>query len=94
MVGITPNGAVSHVSSAYGGSASDCQIIERSSLLNEGKFDAGDRIMADRGIFKIYLLIKMCLLTPLNCSREKVSLNLKILFEIEQLPLNVFMLRG
>lgn len=50
MVGITPNGAVSYVSSAYGGSESDRQIIERSSLLNEGKFDAGDSIMADRGI--------------------------------------------
>lgn len=51
MVGITPNGAVSYVSSAYGESVSDRQIIERSSLLNEGKFDAGDSIMADRGIF-------------------------------------------
>lgn len=50
MVGITPNGAVSYVSSAYGGSASDRQIIKRSSLLNEGKFDAGDSIMEDRGI--------------------------------------------
>lgn len=27
MVGITPNGVVSYVSSAYGGSASDRQII-------------------------------------------------------------------
>lgn len=44
MVSITPNGAVSHVSSAYGVSDADRQIIERSSLLNECKFDAGDSI--------------------------------------------------
>ncbi|XP_062575195.1 uncharacterized protein LOC134237110 [Saccostrea cucullata] len=50
MVGITPNGAVSYISPAYGGSASDRQIIERSTLLNQDKFDSGDSIMADRGI--------------------------------------------
>lgn len=50
MVGITPDGAVWYVSSACVGSASDRQIIERSSLLNQGKSDAGDSIMADRGI--------------------------------------------
>jgi hypothetical protein len=50
MIGVTPNGAVSYVSSTYGGSVSDRQIIERSSLLDVGKFDAGDSIMADRGI--------------------------------------------
>lgn len=50
MVGITPNGAVSFVSSSYGGSVSDRQIIERSSLLEPEKFSSGDSIMADRGI--------------------------------------------
>ncbi|XP_062567657.1 uncharacterized protein LOC134229891 [Saccostrea cucullata] len=50
MVGITPNGAVSYISPAYGGSASDRQIIERSTLLNQDKFDSRDSIMADRGI--------------------------------------------
>lgn len=50
MVGITPRGAVSFISDCYAGSASDRQIIERSSLLKEGVFDPKDSIMADRGI--------------------------------------------
>ncbi|XP_021347934.1 uncharacterized protein LOC110446917 [Mizuhopecten yessoensis] len=50
MIGCTPRGVVSFVSDAYGGSASDRQIIENSSLLNESVFDKGDSIMADRGI--------------------------------------------
>lgn len=37
MDGITPNGSVSNISSAYGGSASYRQIIERSSILNQDK---------------------------------------------------------
>ena len=50
MVGISPKGVVTYVSPAYGGSTSDRQIIERSELLEDGKFEAGDSIMADRGI--------------------------------------------
>lgn len=50
MIGVTPSGAVSYVSDAYGGSASDRMIIERSELLNKGMFEKGDSIMADRGI--------------------------------------------
>ena len=51
MVGVTPRGVVSYVSPAYGGCTSDRQIIERSSLLNEeGFFQTGDSILADRGI--------------------------------------------
>ena len=50
MVGISPRGLVTHVSPAYGGSTSDRQIIERSELLEDGKFESGDSIMADRGI--------------------------------------------
>lgn len=52
MVGITPSGAVSFVSGSYGGSTSDRQIIERSSLVdpNLSLFSKGDSIMADRGI--------------------------------------------
>ena len=50
MVCITPRGVVSYVSDAYGGSASDRMIIERSELLNKGMFQKGDSIMADRGI--------------------------------------------
>ena len=50
MIGITPNGSVSHISDCYGGSASDRQIIERSELMENGKFNKNDAIMADRGI--------------------------------------------
>jgi hypothetical protein len=51
LVGCTPRGSVSYVSDAYGGSASDRQIIERSELCTQrGKFSAKDSIMADRGI--------------------------------------------
>ena len=50
MIGVTPMGAVSHVSASYGGSSSDRQVIERSELVEQGKFEKGDAIMADRGI--------------------------------------------
>ena len=51
MVGCTPKGAVSYISDAYGGRASDREIIERSTLnKSQGLFDKGDSIMADRGI--------------------------------------------
>ena len=51
IIGCTPRGLVSYVSSTYGGSTSDRQIIERSELLNDpSKFLPGDSIMADRGL--------------------------------------------
>ena len=43
------SGVVTYVSPAYGGSTSDRQIIESSELLEDGKFESGDSIMADRG---------------------------------------------
>ncbi len=49
LVGISPKGAVTFVSNAYGGSASDRQIVERSDLLREKKFEKKDSIMADKG---------------------------------------------
>ncbi len=50
LVGISPHGAVTFVSHAYGGSASDRQIVERSDLLaKKDMFDRGDSIMADKG---------------------------------------------
>jgi hypothetical protein len=49
MIGISPRGVTTYVSPAVGGSASDRQIIENSNLL-DGRFGAGDSIMADRGI--------------------------------------------
>ena len=50
MVGISPRGVVTFISDTYGGSVSDRQIIEKSSLLEPGVFNPGDSIMADRGI--------------------------------------------
>lgn len=50
MVGISPRGVVTHISPSYGGNVSDRQIIERSDLLREQRFQGGDSIMADRGI--------------------------------------------
>ena len=51
MIGCTPRGLISYVSTSYGGCSSDRQIIERSPLISEeGLFETGDSIMADRGI--------------------------------------------
>ena len=47
LVGVTPGGLVNFVSDAYGGSASDRQIIERSMLTE--KMEPGDSVMADKG---------------------------------------------
>lgn len=47
LVGITPDGTVSYVSSLYGGAASDKFIVQNSGVLN--LIEAGDNIMADRG---------------------------------------------
>ncbi len=50
LVGISPKGVVTFVSEAYGGAASDRQIVERSSLLtNKKMLERGDSIMADKG---------------------------------------------
>ena len=50
LVSITPNGAVSYVSPAYGGRATDIFIVKDSSFLN--LLEPYDEVMADRG-FKI-----------------------------------------
>ena len=47
LVGVAPAGHVSYVSPAYGGSASDRQIVERSNLTQ--MVDQGDSVMADKG---------------------------------------------
>ena len=50
MIGITPKGTVSYISPTYGGAASDRQIIERSTILQDNLLERGESIMADRGI--------------------------------------------
>lgn len=47
LVGSSPGGLMTHCSSAYAGSVSDRQIVERSTLLQI--CEPGDSIMADRG---------------------------------------------
>ena len=47
VVGSTPGGLISYISPAYGGSATDRQIIERSDLLK--KLEPGDSVMVDKG---------------------------------------------
>lgn len=47
LVGSTPGGLLCYCSEGFGGSTSDRQIIERSTLMNI--CDDGDSIMADRG---------------------------------------------
>ncbi|XP_062587737.1 uncharacterized protein LOC134249389 [Saccostrea cucullata] len=49
LVGSTPGGLISYVSPAYGGSASDRQLVERSPLLSADLFEPGDSLMADKG---------------------------------------------
>jgi hypothetical protein len=44
LAGATPGGLMSYLSPAYGGSSSDRQIVERTTLC-----DKGDSIMADKG---------------------------------------------
>lgn len=48
LIGITPSGLISYVSPSYGGSATDRQIIERSTILD--KFVYNDEIMVDKGL--------------------------------------------
>lgn len=47
VVGITPGGLVSYVSAAYGGSASDRKIVERSELMK--LCEPYDEVMVDKG---------------------------------------------
>ena len=47
LVGASPGGLLTYVSPAYGGAASDRQIVERGNLPD--KCDSGDSIMADKG---------------------------------------------
>jgi hypothetical protein len=47
LVGSTPGGLLSFVSPAYGGSASDRQLVERSPLLD--LCEPGDSVMSDKG---------------------------------------------
>ena len=60
LVGVSPGGLTTYVSPAYGGSASDRQICERSRLPE--MCDPGDSIMADKG-FNVQDLFEASMVT-------------------------------
>ena len=64
------SGVVTYVSPAYGGSTSDRQIIERSELLKDGKFESGDSIMADRGIMVSFSNRHICCNSRSSCGTQ------------------------
>ena len=74
LVGITPNGAISFLSSCYGGRATDIFITEDCGIAS--KLSPGDQVMADRG-FKIkdLLAYNQCTLTipPSTISSMQMS---------------------
>lgn len=66
LVGISPRGQVTYLSEVYGGSTSDRQIVERSTLVKPNTFISQDQIMADRGIMVQDLVsaLNVCVNTP------------------------------
>jgi len=75
LVGVTPGGLalVNFVSDAYGGSASDRQIIEKSMLTE--KLELGDSAMTDKGFDVLnFNVLNVLILTDFNSictSRQK-----------------------
>ena len=49
LIGCNPLGAVSFLSSGWGGRATDCQIVRNSGFLSSSLHYPGDQILADRG---------------------------------------------
>ncbi|CAG2195836.1 unnamed protein product [Mytilus edulis] len=74
LVGISPDGTVTFVSTLYGGAASDRFIVNKSGILNLVK--EGDNVMADRG-FDISDDLKKCGATlnipPFRCGEFQLS---------------------
>ncbi|XP_067120778.1 uncharacterized protein [Centruroides vittatus] len=78
VVGCTPGGLVSFVSEAYGGSASDRQIAERSSLCKIT--EAKDCVMADRGFnIQDLLITKDVVVNTPTFMRGKAQLSSSLL---------------
>ena len=49
FIGCTPLGAISFLSSAWGGRVSDIELIRKSGFMNPDLHEPGDQILADRG---------------------------------------------
>jgi hypothetical protein len=49
FIGCTPLGAISFISSAWGGRVSDIELIRKSGFINPDLHKPGDQILADRG---------------------------------------------
>lgn len=100
VVAITPNGAISYVSSCYGGRASDFFIVRNSGFLN--MIEPCDEIMADRG-FKIRedLMMHMATCIPpsiqlLPCDAKEISNIANWRINVEQAigQLKIFLLKN
>jgi len=83
VVGISPGGLASHIPDAFGGSASDRALVERSNLLS--KLDPSDSIMTDKGfqVQDIFAPSDVTVNTPLFCVRGTTFL-LKVLHAIRK----------
>lgn len=75
MIGISPSGAISFMSSIYGGSISDKELFLRSNLLQ--LLESGDSVLADRGftVSKELRRVGCTLHTPLFL-KDKIQFNL------------------
>ena len=89
MIGVSPTGCITFLSSCYGGKASDKHIVANSDFYD--KLEFGDEIMADRGFqIREELLLRYCSLvvppgarakapmTHSECSKTKTVANLRI----------------
>ena len=90
VAGITPGGLISYLSPAYGGSASDRQIIERSWLTK--RTDPTDAIMADKGfdMQDIFAPYDVTVNIP-TFFRKKIDCHQRLYSMTEGSQVNVFM---
>ena len=84
LVAVTPGGLVSFVSEAYGGSASDRQICERSNLSQ--MCESNDSIMADKGfnVQDLFISSNVTINIPEFFSKKKIECPQKLLSMTEK----------
>lgn len=75
LIGIAPNGGISFISDAWGGSISDKEIFLNSNMLE--LFDKGDAILADRGfIIRKEIEARGCQLYTPHFLKAKIQFNI------------------